>query len=176
MSRLSNRGRGWEGTSEWQVHPCLSIGLVASLATPLVRVASRSRLQPRTRINDLGGRVILGIADDDDSTSAGFDLVALRNALHRVVRSLGMKIGTNFANDGAHILFRENDDRVHVRQRTREFPRAPPPALPAAPHPSMRARKRPRSPRQSVCRPVRAPHADSVHGRHAARRSSRWPA
>ena len=61
--------------------------------------------------------MILGITHDDHSASTGFDLIALWHALHRVVGSLGMKIRPDFADDRTHILFWENYDGVHVRQR-----------------------------------------------------------
>src|SRR5580658_8589057 len=99
ISRLSNRGV-----------PALTDSVILCVfgAPIALHAASRfSRLQPRAgvRVNDLGGRVILGITDDHDTPSAGFNLFALGNALHRVVGALGMKIRTNFANDGAHVLF-----------------------------------------------------------------------
>ena len=65
--------------------------------------------------------MILGITHDDHAASTGFYLVALGDALHRVVRALGMKIRTYFADDGAHILFWKNYDGVHVRQRRQNF-------------------------------------------------------
>src|ERR1019366_8810481 len=72
----------------------------------VIRTASRfSRPQPRARMNDLGGRVILGITHDDNSAATGFDLVALGDALRRVVGAFGMKVRTDFANDGAHVFF-----------------------------------------------------------------------
>ena len=61
--------------------------------------------------------MILGITHDDHSASTGFDLVALGDALHRVVRALRMKIGTYFADDCAHVLLWKNYDGVHIRQR-----------------------------------------------------------
>ena len=68
--------------------------------------------------------MILRIANDDDAASTSFDRVALGNAFRRVVRALGMKIGTDFANDGAHVLFWKDYDGVHVfegRQNFRAF-------------------------------------------------------
>jgi len=73
------------------------------------------------RMNDLAGRVILRITHNDDAASTGFDLVALGDALHRVVRALGMKIGTDFANDGAHVRFWKDYDDVHIGQRRQNF-------------------------------------------------------
>src|SRR5450759_2048028 len=88
----------------------------------VIRTASRfSRPQPRARMNDLGGRVILRITHNDDSASTGFDLVALGDALRRVVGALGMKIGTDFTNDRAHVLFWKDYDGVHIRQRRQNF-------------------------------------------------------
>src|SRR5712671_4827101 len=92
MSRLSNRGGPSPGEKE-----------------SVITTASRlSRSQPRARTDDLSRRVILRIADDDNSAPAGFDFVALGDALHRVVGALGMKIGEYFADDRAHILFWKN--------------------------------------------------------------------
>src|ERR1700674_1837934 len=91
MSRLSNRGVPGRREKE-------SVILTPSRFSPL-------RPRARARTNDLGGRVILGITHDDHSASTGFDLVALGDALHRVVRALCMKIRTYFADDCAHVLF-----------------------------------------------------------------------
>ena len=63
----------------------------------------------------------LGIPHDDHSASAGFDLVALGDALHRVIRAFGMKVRTDFANNRAHVLFWKNYDGVNVRQRRKNF-------------------------------------------------------
>src|ERR1700720_1908925 len=115
MSRLENRGAPAESEKE----SVIPIEICAA-----IRTASRfSRLRPRarTRANDLGGRVILGITHDDHPASTGFDLIALGDALHRVVRALGMKIGTDFADESAHILFRKNYDGVHICQRCQNF-------------------------------------------------------
>src|ERR1700682_6517687 len=103
MSTLSNRGAPDAGEKE------------SVILTP----SRFSRSHPRA--NDLGGRVIFGITHDDHSASTGFDLVALGDALHRVVRALRMKIGTYFADDRAHILVWEHYDGVHVRQRRQNF-------------------------------------------------------
>ena len=72
-------------------------------------------------MNDLAGRVILRITHNDDAASTGFDLGALGDALHRVVRALGMKIRTDFANDGAHVRFWKNNDGVNVGKRCQDF-------------------------------------------------------
>src|ERR1700686_4341310 len=109
MSRLENRGAPAECEKE-------SVILIEICAA--IRTASRfSRSRPRTRANGLRGRVILGIPHDDDTASTGFDLIALGDALHRVVRTFRMKIGTYFADDSAHILFWKNYNGVHIRQR-----------------------------------------------------------
>src|SRR5271157_3121606 len=118
MSRLSNRGVP-AGREKESVIPVANRPVATRTA---IRTASRlSRPQPRVRTNDLGGRVILGITHDDHSASTGFDLVALGDALRRVVGALDMKIGTDFANDGAHVLFRKDYDGVHIRQRRQNF-------------------------------------------------------
>src|SRR4030081_1445874 len=105
MSRLSNRGAPPESEKE-------SVILTASRL---------SRPCPRARTNDLGGRVSLGIPHDDHSASAGFALVALGDALHRVIRAFGVKVRTDFANNRAHILFWKNYDGVYIRQRRQNF-------------------------------------------------------
>ena len=61
--------------------------------------------------------MILGIAHDHYSSSTGFDRVALGNARDRVVGAFGMEIGMDFANEGTHVFFVKNDDRVNVLQR-----------------------------------------------------------
>ena len=111
MSRLSNRGVPAVRAKESVIY-FVAARLVATRA-----VSRFSRPQPRVRMNDLGGRVIFGIADDRDSASTGLDLLALGHALHRVIRALGMKIRTNFANDRAHVVFWKNHDGIHIRQR-----------------------------------------------------------
>ena len=65
--------------------------------------------------------MIFWITDDDDAASTGFDHIALGDAFHRVVGALGMKIRTNFANDGAHVFFWKHYDSVHIRQRRQNF-------------------------------------------------------
>src|ERR1019366_671099 len=92
-SRLSNRGVPAVREKE-------------SVIRIAIRTASRfSRPQPRARMNDLRGRVILRITHNHDSATTGFDLVALGDALLRVVGAFSMKIRTDFANDRAHIFF-----------------------------------------------------------------------
>jgi len=61
--------------------------------------------------------MILGIAHDDNQSAARLDLIALGNARDRVIGAFGMKIGMDFANEGAHVFFVKNDDRVNVLQR-----------------------------------------------------------
>src|SRR6202453_3455778 len=115
ISRLSNRGLPVARDS---VIFCVFGVRIA------IRTASRfSRLQPRasTAVDDRSGRMILGIANDDHAASAGFDLVPLGDALHRVVGALSLIIRTNFANNRANVLFEKDYDSVHVRQRSQNF-------------------------------------------------------
>jgi len=72
-------------------------------------------------MTDFGGRVILGIANDNDSASKSFDCVALRYVGHGVVGTFGVKVGADFANDGAHVDFRENNHGIHVCQGCEDF-------------------------------------------------------
>ena len=78
-------------------------------------------MRMRMRMNDLAGRVILRITHNHDAAATGFNLAALRDALHRVVRALGMEIRTDFANDGAHVRFWKDYDGVHIGQRRQNF-------------------------------------------------------
>src|SRR5450631_34824 len=113
MSRLSNRGVPAKRERE---------SVIRVVTRVAIRTASRfSRLQPRARTNDFGGGVILWITHDNNSATTGFDLVALGDALRRVVGALGVKVRANFANDIAHVVFRENNDRVHIRERRQNF-------------------------------------------------------
>src|ERR1700739_4833761 len=86
----------------------------------VIRAASRfSRGEPRA--DDFRGRVVFGVADDDDPPSARFHLVALGNALRGVISSLGVEVRADFADDRADILLREDHDRIDVRQRSEDF-------------------------------------------------------
>src|SRR5271154_4300146 len=106
MSRLSNRGVVAEREKELVILLCLRRAVPAA-----IRASSRFLgPQPRAGAYDFGGRVIFRITHDHDSASAGFNLVALGDAFHRVVGALGMKIGTDFANEGAHVRFRKDDN------------------------------------------------------------------
>lgn len=72
-------------------------------------------------MNDLGSRVILGITHDDDATSTCFDFAALGDCLRRVVGTFGMKVWTNFSNNGAYVRFRKDHNGVNVGQRCQNF-------------------------------------------------------
>lgn len=65
--------------------------------------------------------MILGIAYDYDSASAGFDFAPLGNAFFGVIGALGVKIGADFADDRAHIFFREDHNGVNIGQRSENF-------------------------------------------------------
>src|ERR1700676_4747802 len=73
-----------------------------------------ARLNPRSPADEVCSRMILGIADNDDSASAGFNFVPLGNTFLGVVGTLGMKIRMNFANNSSYILFRKDNDRVNI--------------------------------------------------------------
>src|ERR1700674_412325 len=105
MSRLSNCGAPGRREKE------------SVILTPSRFSRPHPRARTRAGTNDLGGRVILWITHDDDTASTGFDLVALGDALRRVVGALGMKVRTDLANNRAHIPFWKNYDGVYVRQR-----------------------------------------------------------
>jgi hypothetical protein len=65
--------------------------------------------------------MILGIAYDYDSPSAGFDFAPLGNAFFGVIGALGVKIRADFADDRAHVFFREDHNGVDVGQRSENF-------------------------------------------------------
>src|SRR6202041_1915522 len=155
ISRLFNRGV----TEVWEERPVVPIvwPIIKPATLAAHRVASRFlRFPTRTR-NNPAGRVILGITDNHDSPSAAFNLIALRNALHRIVRPLGMEIRTDFADEGAHVILWENYDRIHIRQRRQNFRtffgRDYPPALALqCPHGNVRIHRDNQSAAESTCR------------------------
>ena len=65
--------------------------------------------------------MILGIAHNDDAAPARLHFVALGDSLGGVVRTLGMKIRMDFANNGAHIFFWKDYNRIHIRERRQNF-------------------------------------------------------
>ena len=65
--------------------------------------------------------MVLGIAHDDDAASAGFDFVALGDAFGGVVGALGVKIGTDFADDGADVVLREDDHGIDIGEGGENF-------------------------------------------------------
>src|SRR5271157_2275666 len=111
ISRLLNRGVAAGKEKE--------LVILVSAPIPMPAVSRFSRPQPR--LDNVCGGMILWITDDDDAASTSFDYIALGDALCRVVGALGMKIRMDFANDGAHVLFRKNNDGVHIGQRRQNF-------------------------------------------------------
>ena len=65
--------------------------------------------------------MIFGIPHDDDAASTGFDFDALRDALYGIVGALGMKIGTDFANQGAHVCFWKDYNGIDVGESRENF-------------------------------------------------------
>ena len=61
--------------------------------------------------------MILGVTYNHNFSPASFDFVTLRNALDCIVSALGMKIRPDFADNGAHILFRKDHHSVNILQR-----------------------------------------------------------
>src|ERR1035437_2248870 len=104
LRRTTSRGANGGALAGREKEPVIKEPVILVAALAAIRAASRfSRPPPRARarMNDLAGRVILRITHNDDAASTGFDLVALGDALHRVVGALGMKIGANFGEQGA---------------------------------------------------------------------------
>lgn len=65
--------------------------------------------------------MVLGIADNHDTTSAGFDFVALRDAFGSVVGALGLEIRADFADDGADVFLGKDDNSIDVGEGGENF-------------------------------------------------------
>ena len=65
--------------------------------------------------------MVFGIADDDNATSASFDFGTLGDAFNCVVGSLRMNVRMNFADDGTHVIFRENYNSIHIGKSGENF-------------------------------------------------------
>src|SRR5258708_40593 len=84
----------------------------------MVEAVIGSRLPRREPgADDVAGGVILGIADDRHSAAVFADHVGFGNAFGGVVGSLGLDVGTNFANKRAHIPFGKDDYGIDIPQR-----------------------------------------------------------
>jgi hypothetical protein len=73
------------------------------------------------RPDDFSGRVIFGIAYDLDTATTLHDHTPLGHRVGGVVRTFGMNVGTNFADQRSHVALREDDDSVYVSQRGQNF-------------------------------------------------------
>src|ERR1700684_1147982 len=106
MSRRLNWGAAAAATESVIIFIFVAVVVVVVVVVVAAAIgtASRlSRLQPRARTQDLGGRVMLRIPDDCNPAATSFDFVALGNTVHAVVGSLGVNVRTDFADDGAHV-------------------------------------------------------------------------
>ena len=65
--------------------------------------------------------MILGIADDLDAPSVFGDSIALGNGIHGVVCALGLNVGMNLADDGAHIELRKDHNSIDVGERSHDL-------------------------------------------------------
>ena len=65
--------------------------------------------------------MVLGVADNFYPSAAGQHHVALRDAFRRVIRTFGMNVRTDGANEIADIELIENHHSVYVRQRGQNF-------------------------------------------------------
>src|SRR2546430_4844283 len=61
------------------------------------------------------------IADNLDPPAVLRDLVALRNGVGGVVRSLSLNVGANLTDDRAHIELRKNHDGIYSGERSHNF-------------------------------------------------------
>src|SRR5882672_9984824 len=82
--------------------------------------AASPTTRSKTGANNLARRMILGIAHDRHTPTASLHFVSLRDALGRVVGAFGLKVGADFADDGAHVVLGKDDNRVHVGE-SREY-------------------------------------------------------
>ena len=67
--------------------------------------------------------MVLGIAYNRSSPATGFYFVALGDALGGVIGALGMEVGTNLSDDGAHVVLGKDHNCVNVGE-SREYFRA----------------------------------------------------
>src|SRR5579884_1811587 len=72
-------------------------------------------------LNDLGRGMILRVTDNYHPAAAFLDHIALGNSLRRVVRAFGVNVRPDFSDQRADIGFIENDDRINIRQRRKDF-------------------------------------------------------
>jgi len=67
--------------------------------------------------------MVLGIAYNRYSPATGFHFSALGDALGSVVSALGLEVGTDFSNDGAHVVLGKDHNCVYIGEG-REYFRA----------------------------------------------------
>src|SRR5579864_407172 len=72
-------------------------------------------------LNDLGGRMILGITDNFDPAPAFLHHIPLRNGFRRVVGALRVNVRPDFADQRPDIRFIKNDYCIHVGERGKNF-------------------------------------------------------
>src|SRR5271157_5792641 len=77
------------------------------------RFALTSAASPHLAEKAAGG-VGFWIANDFDSPAAGEHFVALRHSLARVVRALGLNVGTKLADQRTDVRLVKNDHRIDV--------------------------------------------------------------
>ena len=65
--------------------------------------------------------MVFGIANDDDAAAAGFDIITLGDAFGSVIGAFGVKIGTDFADDGADIFFGKDDNGIDIGEGSKDF-------------------------------------------------------
>lgn len=82
---------------------------------------SAVRLRSAVALEELGGRVVLGVAYDGDTASVGANEIAFGDAGFGVVGALGLDFGMNLADECAGIGFAEDDDCVDIGERGDDF-------------------------------------------------------
>jgi len=65
--------------------------------------------------------MMFGIADNLDASSIFRDRIALGNGIRSVVGPFGLNVGVNLADDGAHVEFRKDYNRIYVGQGGHNF-------------------------------------------------------
>src|SRR6266850_193007 len=112
---MTAAGRLWT-TSPMELRRTIRMRWKSALGGAIEAVIGSPFPRREPGADDFAGGVILGIADDRHPAAMFADYVRFGNAFGGVVRSFGLYIGTDLADQCAHVWFGENDYCVDVRQ------------------------------------------------------------
>ena len=65
--------------------------------------------------------MIFRVPDNHNTSAAGFNLTPFGDGFLGIVCSLGLEVGSNFADDGANVIFRKDDDGIDIFKRGQNF-------------------------------------------------------